>query len=99
MALLPLVLVVVALLWQLALAGHATWAAGAAARAAARADAVGHDADRAARDALPADLRPGLRVSAAADGAVRVHVRIPAVAPALDLGRASAEAHFPEQDA
>lgn len=98
-ALLPLVVVVAALLWQLALAGHATWAAGAAARAAARAAAVGHDAPQAARDALPADLQRGLEVFPAADGAIRVEVEIPAVAPGLDLGRASARAHFPEQEA
>lgn len=96
-ALLPLIVVVVALLCQLALAGHATWAAGAAARAAARADAVGHDTRRAARDALPADLRRGLQVSEGDDGGVRVHVDIPAVAPGLDLGKASAQAHYPVQ--
>ena len=98
-ALLPLVVVVAALLWQLALAGHATWAAGAAARAAARADAVGHDARQAARGALPADLRRGLEVSEGDDGAIRVHVDIPAVAPGLDLGDASAQAEYPGQDA
>lgn len=99
MALLPLVLVTAAVLWQLALAGHATWAAAAAARAAARADAVGHDAREAARDALPAELRGGLRISETATGALRVQIDIPAVTPGLDLGRASAQAQFPAQDA
>lgn len=98
-ALLPLVVLIAALLWQLALAGHATWAAGAAARAAARADAVGHDAHEAARDALPADLRRGVRISETDEGAIRVLVEIPVVAPGLDLGRASAQARFPSQDA
>jgi hypothetical protein len=98
-ALLPLVVVVGALLCQLALAGHAAWAAGAAARAAARAHAVGHDPRAAARDALPIELRRGVRVSETTDGAIRVHVAIPAVTPGLALGRASAEAHFPVQDA
>ena len=98
-ALLPLVVVVGALLCQLALAGHVAWAAGAAARSAARAHAVGHDARAAARDALPVDLRRGVRISETADGAIRVHVAIPAVAPGWDMGRASAEAHFPVQDA
>ncbi len=94
----PLVVLVAALLWQLALAGHATWAAGAAARAAARAGAVGHDSERAAHAALPADLRRGVRIVERADGSVRVEVQIPAVTPGLDVGRASAQASFPAQD-
>ena len=98
-ALLPLVVAVVALLWQLALAGHATWAATAAARAAARAEAVGGDARAAARRAVPVELRRGLRVTEGGDGSVRVHVAIPTVAPGLDFGRATARAHFPAQDA
>ena len=96
-ALLPLVVLVAAVLWQIALAGHATWAAGAAARAAARASAVGGDPGRAARSAIPVELRGDLRISETADGAIRVFVRIPAVTPGLDLGRASARAHFPAQ--
>ena len=96
-ALLPLLVLVAAVLWQIALAGHATWAAGAAARAAARASAVGGDPGRAARSAIPVELRGDLRISETADGAIRVLVRIPAVTPGLDLGRASAQAHFPAQ--
>lgn len=96
-ALLPLVIVVAAVLWQIALAGHAAWAAGAAARAAARAGAVGDDARQAAHNALPADLRRGLRLSEAAEGRLRVQVAIPAVTPGLDLGSASADARFPAQ--
>lgn len=98
-ALLPLVVVVAALIWQLAVAGHATWAAGAAARAAARADAVGDDAVQAARRAVPVELRRGLRLTEGGDGTVRVHLEIPSVAPGLDFGRATAQAHFPTQDA
>lgn len=97
-AMLPLVVLIAALLCQLALAGHATWAAAAAARAAARANAVGHDPRQAARNAVPADLRRNLRVSER-DGAIRVHVDIPVLAPGLDFGRASAQAHFPVQEA
>lgn len=96
-ALLPLLAVVVALLWQLALAGHATWAAGAAARAAARAHALGADPERAARTRLSRELEAGLRVRARADGAVHVAVRIPSLTPALRLGRASATAHYAPQ--
>jgi hypothetical protein len=98
-ALLPLVALVAAVLWQLALAGHATWAAGAAARAGARAVALGQDPRQAARSALPSDLRHGLRISEGGNGAISVHVRIPAVTPGLDLGRTSARAHFPAQGA
>ena len=42
-SLLPLVAAVLALAWQLALCGHAAWAASAAAGAAARAAAEGGD--------------------------------------------------------
>ena len=98
-ALLPVIALVAALLWQLALSGYATWSAGAAARAGARAGALGEDARHAARVALPAELRRDLRISERADGTIIVHVRIPAVTPGLDLGRASSEAHFPAQGA
>jgi|HigsolmetaAR202D_1030399.scaffolds.fasta_scaffold28235_1 hypothetical protein len=82
LALLPLVVLVGVLGWQAVLAGHAWWMAGTAAREAARAQALGHDAKAAAKRALPASLERGLRVDS--DGehadAVRVRVRIPAVA-------------------
>jgi hypothetical protein len=97
-ALLPLLILVAALLWQTAIAGHAAWAAAAAARAGARAHAIGQDPRPAALIAMPSDLRRGMRISEAADGSVRVHVDIPAVAPGLDFGSASARAHFPAQD-
>ena len=48
-ALLPLVALLAAGAWQLAVAGHAAWSADAAARAAARAAATGGDARAAAR--------------------------------------------------
>src|ERR671930_1732362 len=79
-ALLPLVVLLGALLWQAVVAGQALWLAGAAARAAARAAAVGGDAESAARGALPPRLEDGLRVRSAAGGAgVRVAVHVPAV--------------------
>ena len=96
-ALLPLLALVAAVLCQLALAGYATWAAGAAARAGARASALGDDPRQAARAALPSDLRRGLQIAESADGAIRVHVKIPAMTPGLDIGRASARAQFPAQ--
>ncbi len=76
-AVLPLVLLVVAIAWQLALAGYATWACANAARVAARADAVGADRELAARSALPRSMERGLRVERTRAGAVRVEVRVP----------------------
>jgi hypothetical protein len=76
-AVLPLVLLVAAIVWQLALTGHAAWLCANAARAAARAEAVGGDGEAAARSALPASLERGLRVWRAEDAGVRVEVRVP----------------------
>ena len=78
-ALLPAVLLVGLLVWQLALAGHAAWATANAARVAARAVAVERDAERAARSALPRRLERGLRVRSNDDGLVEVGVRVPLV--------------------
>jgi Flp pilus assembly protein TadG len=96
-ALLPLIVLVLFAGWQLLLAGDALWNARAAARAAARAQAVGDDPREAARDHLPAPLERGLRVTTDADGDVRVSVRIPAVIRALDVGRVAATGHFERQ--
>ncbi len=52
-AVLPLLLAAGAIAWQLALAGHTAWMSAHAARAGARADAVGWDARVAAASALP----------------------------------------------
>ena len=73
---LPAVLLVAALVWQLALAGEAAWLCANAARAAARAQAVGRSAREAARSALPASLESGMRVEQP-DGAVRVRLQVP----------------------
>ncbi|HWH45920.1 MAG TPA: TadE family protein [Thermoleophilaceae bacterium] len=68
------------IVWQLALAGHALWLVGNAARVAARADLVGRDPRAAARSALPRGMERGLRVERR-DGAVRVRLRVPFVHP------------------
>ena len=81
MAALPAILLVAALLVQLAIAGHAAWACANAARVAARADAVGGDAEAAARTALPRRLEDGLEVRDADAGRVSVRVRVPLVVP------------------
>ena len=91
-ALLPVVAGVLLVAWQLVVAGDARSSAGVAARAAARAVAVGADPRRAARDQLPERLRRGLRVRVGSGGSVTVSVRVPALAAPLDLGRVRAEA-------
>lgn len=75
-ALVPLLVALVGLVWQAALAGHAVWIGSAAARASARAAAVGtEDPERVARRIAGATAR----VRTLASGAVRVTVPIPAV--------------------
>lgn len=69
----PFLLLAVLAATQLALAGHALWAAGVAARAGARAALVGRDATAAARRALP----PSLRDEATVESGEEVSVRVP----------------------
>gem|GEM_PF-5912006 len=97
MALLPALLLVLALAWQLALVGQALWQARVAARAAARAGAVGADAVAAAKAHLPSALEPTARVSGVADGDASVAVEVPAILGGVALGRVSARAHFAPQ--
>lgn len=78
-AVLPLLVLIVLALWQLAVAGQAAWLAGAAARAAARAHAVGGDEGMAARGVLPSSLEHGLRVRARDDGSVALTLAVPSV--------------------
>jgi hypothetical protein len=88
---LPLVLLAGLAAWQLVLAGHTLWLSAHAARAAARADAVGEDPSRAARSALPSSLERGLRVTRRPGGGITVRVRVPLVARHLG-GRVAATA-------
>jgi hypothetical protein len=76
-AMLPVALLVGAMAWQLALAGHTAWLTANAARAAARADTVGHSAAEAARSALPGSLERELEVERLERGGVRVSVKVP----------------------
>ncbi len=97
-ALLPLMCVLLLLAWQVAVAGQAVWLAGTAARAAARAHALGADAAAGGRAALPRGLRDGLRVRALADGRVSVRLRIPVVVGGGSrLGSVAREARFAPQ--
>src|SRR6266516_6113710 len=99
-ALLPLVVLVGAVLWQAVVAGQAVWLSGAAARAAARAAAVGGDEQAAARATLPPRLQEGLRVrgdgGAGGHGGagVRVAVRIPAVLTSGSIATVESRAAF-----
>jgi hypothetical protein len=76
-AMVPVVLLVAAVVWQLALAGHTAWLAANAARVAARADAVGRGPAEAARSALPRSFEDELEVERLAGGGVRVSVQVP----------------------
>lgn len=99
-ALLPLIVILGALLWQLVVAGQAVWLVGSAARAAARARAIGGDAPAAARRVLPARLERGLVVRPAATGqdeGVRVEIAIPAVLGSGRLTTVSARARLQSQ--
>lgn len=96
-ALLPLLAALVAALWQVALVGYAEWGVSAAARAAARAEAVGGDPARAARAHLARSLERGLTVRPLGGGAVRVAIRIPALPGVPSLGHARATGHFEPQ--
>ena len=84
----PFVLFVVAVAAQAALAGHALWSAGVAARAGARAALVGGDAEQVAKWALPPALRRGAEVG---DGkSVSVRVVVPSLLPSLPELRVAA---------
>jgi hypothetical protein len=74
---LPAALLLVLAAWQLALAGQTSWLAANAARVGARAQAVGHDPDLAARSALPSYLRDRMQVTSGDGGRVLVRVRLP----------------------
>ena len=97
-ALLPLMAVLAGLIWQAVVAGQAVWLAGSAARAAARASAIGADAPAAARRVLPDRLERGLVVRRSpAGGGVRVAIGIPAVVGSGRLTTVSARARLQEQ--
>jgi type IV secretory pathway TrbD component len=97
-AVLPLVVVVGFAVWQAAVAGQTLWLAGAAARAAARAEAIGAKPEPAARRVLPPRLEDRLRVRAHEDGGVTVTLSIPSVVGGGSLGSTSARARFVPQE-
>jgi hypothetical protein len=87
-AVLPALAVSLVIAAQTVVVGWALWSAGTAARAGARAEKVGSDAEAAARRALPGSLRDGAAIHSG-DG-VRVRVRIPAIVPGVSLPSVSA---------
>jgi hypothetical protein len=97
-ALLPLLALLTLGGWQAVLVGQAAWLAAGAARASARAAAVGDDPTAAARRTLPPALEHGLRVTTATSGAaVTVRMEIPALVLGGRLATIRSSAGFPEQ--
>jgi hypothetical protein len=96
-ALIPALVAIGVLAWQLLLAGETWWLASTAARSAARADALGADARSAALSSLPSNLRSGVRVESVDAGGIRLHVGIPAALPGLHLGSVTAAASMEPQ--
>lgn len=94
--LLPVILALLAVATQLVLAGHAWWAAANAARAAARAHAIGAPELAAARASLPGSLDRRVRVEDSGRGVV-VRLRLPAILPGLDIGTLTTHATFAQQ--
>lgn len=84
----PFLLLAVLVAAQIALAGQALWSASVAARAGARAAAVGRGATAAARSALPPVLRREAKVDDG--GGVSVRVEVPRLIPSLPTVRVSA---------
>src|SRR3954454_19806066 len=97
-AVLPVLVAIVLLAWQAVVAGEAWWLAGAAAREAARASAVGGDAAAAGRGVLPPGLREGVRVRRDGDGGgVAVRVAVPPVLGGLRFGSVTVRARMEPQ--
>jgi hypothetical protein len=97
-AVLPIVALLSVVLWQGVLAGEAAWLGGSAARAAARAQAVGGDPLAAARRVLPANLERGVAVHADQDGAVRVSIPVPFAVGGGRLATIVERAELPSQE-
>lgn len=87
-AVVPFLLLALLTAAQIALAGQALWSAGVAARAGARAAAVGGDAVAAARAALPPGMRAGAKVED--EGEVSVRVEVPRLVSSLPVVRVGA---------
>jgi hypothetical protein len=87
-AVVPFLLLALAVAAQIALAGQALWSASVAARAGARAALVGGDASAAARAALPPSMREEAKVEEG-EG-ISVGVWVPRLIPSLPRVRVGA---------
>lgn len=88
-AIVPALVLACAIAWELVLAGHTAWVAAHAARAGARAVAVGRGPGPAARSVV----RHGVAVKELGGGRVRVWVPVPLLLPGWHSGvRVSATA-------
>lgn len=79
--LVPFVILVLLLAWQVGLTALAFVWNGHAANAAARAQSIGEDPAAAARDAVPSSIQDQVHVSVLGDGSVKVTMDIPALCP------------------
>ncbi len=102
MALLPALVLVALIGWQVVVAAHTWTVAGGAARAGARANEVGAPYERAARGSLPAGAarRADIAARTARTGTVRVRVelpvrRVPAWIPPVTVAREAATGQAP----
>jgi len=95
-AVVPFLLLAVLVAAQIALAGQALWSASVAARAGARAAAVGGDAVAAARSALPPSMRGGAKVED--EEGVSVRVEVPRLIPSLPSVRVGATSALEPSD-
>ncbi len=75
-AVVPALVLACVIAWELVLAGHTAWMAASAARAGARAVAVGRDGRAAARSVVP-----GAAATQLDGGRVRVSVPVPVLLP------------------
>jgi len=95
-AVVPFLLLAFLVAAQIALAGQALWSASVAARAGARAAAVGGDAVAAARSALPPSMRGGAKVED--EEGVSVRVEVPRLIPSLPSVRVGASSDLEPSD-
>jgi hypothetical protein len=97
-ALLPALVLVAALAWQALLTAESWWRAGTAARAAARAQALGGDPLHAARSALPGSFAAGVAVVGKPGGdGIGVRVRVPSVLAGVRVGSVTVKARMEPQ--
>jgi len=96
-ALLPVLILLGLAVWQVVIAAQTASLAAVAARAAARAVAVGTNPQQELRRVVPAPFSKGATLVKGADGSVTVGLKVPLVAVGGMLGRLKARARFEPQ--